>query len=152
MRKSIIVLLLSGVFAAGCTTINYADTRVLKTGNVKDDFYLTTGDAPKPYRPLGLLEVSHTGVVVLGMIPISPGYLVDVKKEFVSQAEKYGANAAINVRFETWRPPFPLCVLWWVSWSTVRGEVVYIRDLADKIPAGRVEVAPVDKQPAEGKE
>jgi hypothetical protein len=137
MRRYAFIPTLVLIFITGCTTVDYAS--VPWEGRDKSVF-ITTGDAPGPYRPIALIEVKHTGFMLFGAIPISPGYLEDVGDEFIKSAQSYGANAAINVTFETYRPPFPLCIIWWISSSRIKGELVYIRDLASKIPPGRVDV------------
>jgi hypothetical protein len=139
IRISLIaVIALAVVVSAGCTSINYANIAVLDSGKQAERFYVTTGPSPWPARPVGLLEVEHSGVVLFGIFPISPGSLDDVYTEFVAQSLKCEANAAVNVKFETYRPAFPLCIIWWVSWSRISGELVYINNLPEIMPQGKI--------------
>lgn len=140
--RLLILTALAILAVSGCTTLNYASTD-FEEGSDKA-FFMTTGPAAFPARPVGLLEVEHTGAVIMGAIPISAGYLEDVKEEFIRQGLAAGANAAVNVEFEVYRPPFPLCVIWWVSYARIKGELVYIRDLATRVPPGRI--APPSKK------
>lgn len=91
------------------------------------DIFITTGDLQKEYDPRAVIEVRQTGLMIFGLIPVSPGTLQEAADLLAAEARKIGADAIINLEYQVHRTPFPISFFWWVRGATVKGTAVKMK-------------------------
>ncbi|MET0401567.1 MAG: hypothetical protein ABW123_04150 [Cystobacter sp.] len=81
----------------GCTAVNTAAVPSTRDGR---DIFVTAGDIPEPHESLGLVQVTRSGVLLLGFLDVVG---TDLQKGFhealIPQVRRMGGDGAINVRF-----------------------------------------------------
>lgn len=90
------------------------------------DVFVTMGDLRQQYSPKAVIEVSQTGLMIFGLIPVSPGTLQQACDLMADEARKVGADAVINLQYQVHKLPFPISFFWWVRGATVKGMAVKV--------------------------
>jgi hypothetical protein len=115
-------------FAAGCTA-----THTAKLGGVTGAYkqvIISTGDIDREHRSIGIVQVTSTGMWLLGFFNIlSADFESAITNELSEEARFYGADAVINVQFYELQYPLLLKVISVFSilspqYAVVTGELV----------------------------
>jgi len=89
----------------GCTAVN----TVTLNGRIGDsrEIRVATGDLDRSYRSIGVTRITLTGSWLFGFIDLFPARLGDaLQVRLAAEAERYGADAVVNVTFiELQYPP-----------------------------------------------
>lgn len=135
-------ILLSVAFlaASGCTVVNTVTVPALPGGS---DFFVTAGDIKEPHDVLGAIQVTRSGVLLLGNFDIIGTDLeTGFKDVLIPEARAMGGDGVVRVRYHmTQYTPWAraLGVLFFFaplpSSVTITGQVVKMKAGASVTPA-----------------
>jgi hypothetical protein len=104
-----LLLLVPLVLATGCgATVRGSplSSRSPEAAQADRGIYLTTGNAPRPYRTLGFAQVTGYGATVAGFSDVGEAGLDGTIRGSLSQvAAQMGGDGVINIEFLDENPP-----------------------------------------------
>jgi hypothetical protein len=102
-----LLLLVALVLATGCgATVRGSPLSNRPSMGDGRDIFLTTGNAPRPYRTLGFAQVTGYGVTVAGMSDVGEAGLDGTIRGTLSQvASSMGGDGVIHIEFVDENPP-----------------------------------------------
>lgn len=101
-----LLLLVALVLATGCGATVRGSPLSSRPGTDGRGVFMTTGNAPRPYRTLGFAQVTGYGVTVAGMSDVGEAGLDGTIRGTLSQvAESMGGNGVIHIDFVDENPP-----------------------------------------------
>jgi hypothetical protein len=101
------LLLVALVLATGCgATVRGSPLSHRPSQGDGRDIFLTTGNAPRPYRTLGFAQVTGYGVTVAGMSDVGEAGLDGTIRGTLSQVvSSMGGDGVIHIEFIDENPP-----------------------------------------------
>jgi hypothetical protein len=117
------------VALSGCTTVDVARVQAMGRGH---DVFVSTRDAPGPYKSLGVVQATRRGVLLFGFAdPAGTDLQSDLDEQLLPQVRQMGGDGIINVRFQQTQYTLPTRILFSIlffiplpSEATITGEVV----------------------------
>lgn len=102
-----LLLLLSLVLATGCgATVRGSPLSNRPPSSDGRGIFLTTGNAPRPYRTVGFAQVTGYGVTVAGVSEVGEAGLDGTIRGTMSQvAARMGGDGVIHIEFIDENPP-----------------------------------------------
>lgn len=102
-----LLLLIPLMLATGCgATVRGSPLSSRPLSPDKRGVFLTTGNAPRPYRTVGFAQVTGYGVTVAGLEDVGEAGLDSTIRGTLSQvAERMGGDGVIHIDFVDENPP-----------------------------------------------
>jgi hypothetical protein len=92
-----ILLSLAVLAASGCTVVNTVTLPAVPGGS---DFFVTAGDIKEPHDVLGAIQVTRSGVLLLGNFDVVGTDLeTGFKDVLIPEAKAMGGNGVVRVRY-----------------------------------------------------
>jgi len=147
MRGRLVLLLGTALALGACTTVDVARA---PTGRGGRDVFVTTADAPGPYKSLGVVQATRRGVLLFGFAdPAGTDLQANLDEQLLPQVRSMGGDGVINVRFQQTQYTLPTRILFALlffiplpSEATISGEVVKLESGAAAPGAGAASTAP----------
>lgn len=120
MKIQLTVLALAAL--SGCTIVNTAQLPSDRSGK---EIFLTSGDIPEPYRTLGVVQGTRSGVRLLGFIdPAGTDIQTGLRDVLIPEIRKMGGDGAINIRYHQTQ---------YTPWAQVLGALVFFVPLPTSV-------------------
>lgn len=104
MRRLLALLLFTAV-GAGCGAVSHGSRLSSNPWSGNEGVYLSTGNAPRRYRVIGLVQVRGYGVQVAGYASVGDAQLDGtIKGALAREASRLGGQGVIHIEFEDENP------------------------------------------------
>ena len=117
-----ILLSLAVIAASGCTVVNTVTMPAEPGGK---DFFVTAGDIKEPHDVLGAIQVTRTGVLLLGNFDIIGTDLeTGFKDVLIPEAKAMGGDGVVRVRYHMTQ---------YTPWARVLGVIFFFAPLPSSV-------------------
>ena len=141
MRGRLVLLLGTALALGACTTVDVARAPTARGGR---DVFVTTADAPGPYKSLGVVQATRRGVLLFGFAdPAGTDLQANLDEQLLPQVRSMGGDGVINMRFQQTQYTLTTRILFAILFfiplpneATIAGEVVKLEPGASPPGAG----------------
>ncbi|MBM4358737.1 MAG: hypothetical protein FJ096_11590 [Deltaproteobacteria bacterium] len=97
---SAVALAAVGLLSSGCNAVSSGSALSSVPAPKSNTVFLTTGDAPRPFKTLGFVQIRGYGVQVAGFADVGDADLdKTIKGALANEAAKMGGQAVIHIEF-----------------------------------------------------